>query len=750
MSDAVNREQIPWWDRRNSVSRRTNRAGKVKSWSSYWMDDDSYDFFYKGSKKKGKKFNGRLVNGTGAPVGDWRAGADLERAYRLSQMRRAIKNFVRIMTNRTDLDVIFSSGLKSFTNNSIVVISADDDPDKFDRVVGTALHEAAHCVFTTNLWTYTRGVSDSVSSKRRVMVKHGVDIDKINKLQSVGPGEVNVWVEDQWKIFFKLINFVEDRRIDNEVYKRAPGYRPYYQSMYDYYWNHAELAANLIHNDKLNVPTLDSYLTRVINMTNPATKYTLDRLPGFRDIVEAVDLDNILRLSYADGQVRERDTIELVAKIYNIIATNVIDQLKLSHDTSLGDSSVSCPGDEPEKGDKCKENDLPNLDSATNLSNDKKENSPSDDVDEKKDIANKVSKELGEKVPDNFDETKLADDMDSFLKDDFSKDTISVEDKNLVDALEDSKTDIDSLDVNGETVNYIRVGKLTPKVYDSLIPEKIKSDYRLRKNAPWITSGRRLGQIIVNKIQIRHDKNSHKFTRRPRGKMDPRLIHSLGLGNENVFFNKFEETYKDTVIYMTVDCSHSISSSWDQIMTMVVGFGYAAKKIHNFDVVINLRYATPDLWSIPLFDSRIDNITHLYTMASAFDSNGSTPESLIYEIEMDKISGLKTPDNNVYFITLTDGVPNTYGKYYPAGVSMMDNESLEDHCRRMMHKLSEVGIQRLAYFVSRQDASDINLNSRVIKNFKKSYGDGAKVVSMDNFNKIAETLNKFLTQKSHR
>src|SRR4051812_19410923 len=75
-----------------------------------------------------------------------------EYIMRLSGVRRAIANFVRIVAGR-DIPVHFSTGKKSFaaTNKAdeeVIVISATDDPDLFDANVGTALHEAAHMLLS--------------------------------------------------------------------------------------------------------------------------------------------------------------------------------------------------------------------------------------------------------------------------------------------------------------------------------------------------------------------------------------------------------------------------------------------------------------------------------------------------------------------------------------------------------------------------------------------------------------------------
>lgn len=779
--EPVNRREIPWWDIRNKPRKRHKES---KSWSSYWMDDDSYEYFYKNRKKSGRKIAASIEGVSDGEV------VDIEKAHRLSQLRRAVGNFVTIMTNRDDLKVVFSAGDQSYTDNKLVVISADDNPDNFDRVVGTALHESAHCVFTTNLWKYTKHARNSTSSKRRLMTKHGVDLKTINDIQELGMelGDYDGYVDNQWEIFWKILNFVEDRRIDNEVYKRAPGYRPYYEAMYSHYWNDAKIALRLLKDEELNNPSLHSYMVRIINMTNPATKYTLDRLPGFRKIVELVDLDNILRLSTKNGQARSKDIMDLVGAVYSIIAENVVEALKLTSDMQ---SDLELPGlngqgsGEQDSDDNDTDNDsdgsremsgtsgnqnpndhndtdLPNMDMGGNVTGQGNHDENKDGDQGKEDdqgdlsldeIEKKVAEELGMKDLGKEEDPELLDEaMDRFLENDIPKDDLDKKTSDVISAMEDSNTTIDAVDYEGSTYDYVRVPKVTESVYNNLLPGSMKMAYK-DKEPEYISQGRRLGQIIVNKIQIRHDKNDTKFTRRKRGKIDPRLIHSLGMGNQNVFFNKVEETYKDTVIYMTIDASGSVSGHWNRIMTMVVGFGYAAKKINNFDVVINLRYGTDAIWSITMFDSRYDTERELYKKAAMFKVAGTTPESLVYEIEYDYIRSLKDVDTNTYFVTLTDGAPNYYpshagynGGFYERG-TISGGKSIGPvaHCRQMMHKFKEIGVARLAYFVTNSTASEIR-TSGYLDQFRKSYGSSAAVVPMTNFNKIAETLNKLLTE----
>ena len=61
----------------------------------------------------------------------------------LSSYRRAIGNFVRIVTQQ-DIPVTFKSSGDSYTDGKKVVISAKMDDKSFDPSVGLALHEGSH------------------------------------------------------------------------------------------------------------------------------------------------------------------------------------------------------------------------------------------------------------------------------------------------------------------------------------------------------------------------------------------------------------------------------------------------------------------------------------------------------------------------------------------------------------------------------------------------------------------------------
>jgi hypothetical protein len=72
---------------------------------------------------------------------------------RLSAHRRAIGNFVNILTNK-NIPVKFYKKGDSYTDGKSVVLSAEVKPEKFDVAVGLALHEASH-INLTNFDTFS-------------------------------------------------------------------------------------------------------------------------------------------------------------------------------------------------------------------------------------------------------------------------------------------------------------------------------------------------------------------------------------------------------------------------------------------------------------------------------------------------------------------------------------------------------------------------------------------------------------------
>ena len=123
----------------------------------------------------------------------------------LAQVQRGITNFVKILTGK-DIPVEYATTGDSMTDGKTVYISANLKENTIDYIVGLALHEASHILLTD--FGYLNKEKGSVLKNVYKIPKE--DIDNV----------------------FTLVNFIEDKRIDNYVYTTAPGYQFYYEKLY--------------------------------------------------------------------------------------------------------------------------------------------------------------------------------------------------------------------------------------------------------------------------------------------------------------------------------------------------------------------------------------------------------------------------------------------------------------------------------------------------------------------------------------
>ena len=108
--------------------------GKVKNYaSSFWYDDYDTSFDYLEEYGSFKKT-------------DLDAYKKTHNLYKLASVRRAISNFVQIVTGKT-IPVSFAQKSESCTDGEKVILSADVE-DNFDVSVGLALHEGSHIVLS--------------------------------------------------------------------------------------------------------------------------------------------------------------------------------------------------------------------------------------------------------------------------------------------------------------------------------------------------------------------------------------------------------------------------------------------------------------------------------------------------------------------------------------------------------------------------------------------------------------------------
>ena len=74
-----------------------------------------------------------------------------------------------------------------------------------------------------------------------------------------------------------------------------------------------------------------------------------------------------------------------------------------------------------------------------------------------------------------------------------------------------------------------------------------------------VTEGIVLGRQLGRKLQIRNEERSLKSTRLQNGKIDRRLVSSLGFGNDSVFHRIVTDRFKNFFIHISIDASGSMN-----------------------------------------------------------------------------------------------------------------------------------------------------------------------------------------------
>lgn len=695
--------------------------------SSFWYDDfDTDDIIVDQLSDKEKK------------------SLDL---YKLASSKRAIANFVNIVTNES-IPVRFKERGDSYTDGKTVVIgSRITEPKDFDVAVGLSLHEGSHIKLS--------------------------DFQLLQDLYNLIPqyvkdGAIKKGVYNSQEIIKNLWNYVEDRRIDNFVFKSAPGYRGYYRKMYDKYFNDKLIDKALL-SDEYTDETVDSYMFRIINLHNKNTN--LSALKGLREIYKVINLKNISRLKNSE------DTLDVALKIFQIILGNL----------NIADDNIGDETSQPQKGGQG-EGSGESSDNGQGSS----DNTMSDEEFEEfsNNILNGTSPMGGsdeaptggsgmnvENLPDNMDGGKPTEDnspskssvqlsdrqkdllkkkiekQKKFLDGDIQKTSISKTDSKNLNAIEESGSelkevgkDVSNWRYTNQTTQCIVVKKLTRSLWESeLFPMTYNNYWNTEKEGlvrmsyqEDVDKGIKLGTMLGKKLQVRGEDKSTVFNRQKVGKIDKRMISSLGFGNENVFQFTEIDSYKKANLHISVDASSSMGGSkWEKTMVNTVAICKAVDMISNLNVQVTFRCTQDNKpYIVMAYDSRVDKFSKVKSMFGGLRPNGTTPEGLCFEAIMKEFVPINN-DLDSYFLNISDGQP-----YFPGQGFYYGGDEAERHTNKMVKQIESMGIQTLAYFIG--DGYSGGSDER---SFKRMYGKGAKMIDVTNVNQITKTMNQlFLTK----
>ena len=656
---------------------------------------------------------------------------------KLAATQRAIGNFVNIVTGK-QIPVVFQNNDSSYTDGERVVIGTKLDGVNFDPAVGLALHEGSHIAYTDfGMFKGATKLSNSPFSRY------------INK--ELGPIKADGLTDSHFNTIKQLLNWIEDRRIDYKIYTIAPGYRMYYEAMYNKYFNDKIIDKALATGEK-SAETWDDYMFHVINFTNPNRNlYTLSKL---QEIWDLIDLKNINRLQ------NTYDALDVAIQVFQSMRSAC--RIKELEDIN----------------DMFNENDLgkPNSDDSSNTENPQGNGSDGDSDDSDSDDdndsdANNESDESESETSGQPNKSKMsASDQAKLEKairqqQDFIDGTqkktgrLNKVQSKLVAAMRESGTEtrVVKTGADGGTMGDITtvvIKKLTkdvicamPSLFISGAVDHINGTININK---WIaekinkmndvvTTGIILGKQLGNKLQLRNADRTLKTTRLETGKIDRRLVAQLGYDNVNVFHRIVTDKFKNYFIHISIDASGSMSGDRiEQAIKSAVAIAQAASMTTGIRVQISLRGTdnmqgnTERCVTVYAYDSATDKISKIRNIFKYLNVFGCTPEGIAFKsIEKDLKADAK--GDELIFINYSDGSPSNV-----AGTARSYNGV--EYTRKTINDLRSMNMNIISYFIS--DGSSYESEQTA---FKRMYGVDAQFINPVNMTDVSKTMNtKFL------
>ena len=653
----------------------------------------------------------------------------------LAAYRRSIANFVNIVTGRNDIPVTFNSGNDSYTDGKKVVISSNIKEKNFDSTVGLALHEGSHIKLSD--FDFLKELAGGFIVNEEVKIK----------------GHKKGYSENEVLAHLKnLLNYVEDRRIDYFIFKNSPGYKGYYHSMYKTYF-HSNIIDKAIKSDEYTSNDWDSYLFRLLNLTNK--NRMLDVLPDLDKIYDIVFVKN-----HPSTLKDTKDAFKVALEVYNVILDNLDDGIEEENSYGEVERKPASEGGEEstESGDgsggdgepkTLSDEEFEGLKEAMSSGDVSRGHSNGSDIQlteaQKKQLDRAFEKQK-DFVDGKTKKTKLAKKYAGELK--------SIEESGMrlteVGGKGFGEYDYNKGEYGNGKTTCVVIDRITDSLIDNNMCEALRERYyRNDDMVSTIAEGMRLGTMLGKKLKVRNESRDTKWTRKDSGRIDKRLIAELGFGNDRVFSSVFTDSYADAHLHISIDASGSMNGEkWTNTIKSTVAICKAASMIQGLTVDVSVRYTSygsggyrrnhserPAI--LMAYDSRKNKMSHIRKYWKNLGVSGTTPEGLCYQAIMDKISeGSK--DKESYFLNFSDGMPmfsNSDISYY--------NDQAVNHTKKMIKEIRTKGVKVLSYYIG--DSYDSN---RYMGDFKKMYGKAAKFIDVSSVSALAKTMNKKFLEKS--
>ena len=761
---------MSWYDNFKTGTKDYLTKGKSYA-SSFWYDDydTSYDVLetYGGFKKQDLDLYKKTNN-----------------LYKLASVRRAISNFVQIVTQK-NIPVTFATKSDSKTDGKRVILSADVD-DKFDVSVGLALHEGSHIILSD--FKLLSNMNDMLHNFERLQrqiiqdteseIENGTPISwtidkvdaQIRKYTCQYPTYENLFNEmylstgkigskgsmndEIFNIISSLTNWVEDRRIDMHIFKTAPGYRDYYTQMYDNYFND-KIVTKGIESDEYTDETFEAYMFRIINLMNEKTE--LSKLKGLRAIYRMVNLKDISRLTSTKDSFQL--AIDILAEILKTVPYDNAQMMKGKGEgkgeSGDGDGKGDLEITDIEDGDDNDEDSQMGGASGGSGQATAKMSSGDgngDDADTKVKLSANAKKQLDKKIQKQKD----------FINGDIKKKNVQKSELEKLKDIQESDTELvrvgNSMDRYGATmkgVDCIVVKRLTENMLKSDDFPFSHNDWNTSEPKIWaedeVRRGTTLGTLLGKKLQVRSESRETIFSRLKRGKIDGRMVASLGYDNENVFFTNEVDQFKKANLHISIDYSGSMSGDkLRKCIVSTVAIVKACEMARNINVQVSIRSTDRGSQCLPyvaiVHDSRRDSFRQFARYMSILQANNTTPEGLCFEAILKQLVP-STNESQSYFLNFSDGQPS-YSISRGSDEIQYSGEPAAIHTKQQVKKIRESGIDVLSYFIT--DYGSNFEHSSDWRVFKTMYGNDAKYVNVENMFEVAKTMNELFLSKNKK
>lgn len=561
------------------------------------------------------------------------------------------RKFAKFVSPKVNSVRYCTHGDSSYTDGKDIVISSEVLPTTYDSTIGLVLHESSHVAITD---------FDGFVSK------------------------INTYKGDKKKnkrLIKDILNWVEDRRIDNWNYNKYIGYQKYYEALYRRYFL-SDIVDTLIDKNSLEVlkETINNYMFYIINSINP--KVTMTELQGLPEIQKIIDIDNIGRLKST------MDALDVAEQIYDIMMKYVIEE---KYDT---DSKYDLTNGEINLDD-LTEDIIGDIISSILGRHSKFGNGEIDDsivITISINETNEINAEIKDKEKnDNVEEYNISKDPN--IEDYLTRDDLKV---------------------------YVIKKTLIEDMKSSEIYPIFGNDYAQYFYA--VDKGIKLGKSLKNKLRFREEERELIYANQKNGKINKSKLHSCVVEPDKIFYKKEISKYDTLNIHITVDASSSMAGErWQETLTFISAIATATLGMKGINVQISYRYTLTKILCNIVYDSRYDDIKKIKALKYTRPCGG-TPEGLVY---MPLINGVLKDyiNKNTIFINFSDGEPQS-------NAIKVTKESVKF--------LKKSGVEVLSYFINND--GEINKTFLEMYGEKSSF-----FIKTNNMRDLVKSLNrKFL------